>query len=96
MNVTPHKHETPSQAQRNVNQALRCAKCTGCLVEQQIREDTLTVAQWRCLNCGLIEEPGLVPNARRIAYTRSGKYSTPSAEVIRRRERLKEQQGDGW
>lgn len=62
-----------------------CLKCRGLQVYQTVSED-LTIHQYRCLNCGRIDEPGLVVNTRRIVYDRLGKYSDASAATIRRRQ----------
>ena len=71
---------------------MTCPKCQGLQLAQTLHED-LTIHQYRCLNCGRIDEPGLVPNTRRIAYERTGKYADPSANVLQRRGRPRKQAG---
>lgn len=42
----------------------RCPKCQGLQISERLREETLTIIQIHCLNCGRIEEPGLVPHSK--------------------------------
>ena len=42
----------------------RCPKCNGLQIEERLREETLVILQLHCINCGRIEEPGLVPNTK--------------------------------
>lgn len=69
-----------------------CVKCTGLQVRQVIREDA-TIIQYRCLNCGRIDEPGLVPNARVFTWG-MGQYTAAAQKA--RRDRKAEERGDAW
>jgi len=42
----------------------RCPKCHGLQIEERLREETPVILQLHCINCGRIEEPGLVPNTK--------------------------------
>lgn len=59
----------------------RCPKCSGLQIQERLREETLTIIQIHCINCGRIEEPGLVPH-RKIynGYATYGKAQWRSNE----------------
>jgi uncharacterized Zn finger protein len=42
----------------------RCPKCHGLQISERLREETQVILQLHCLNCGRIDEPGLVPNSK--------------------------------
>ena len=59
----------------------RCPKCQGLQIQERLREETLTILQLHCLNCGRVHEPGLVPH-RKIynGYATYGKAQWRSTE----------------
>jgi len=59
----------------------RCPKCNGLQIQERLREETLTIIQIHCLNCGRIEEPGLTPNTKIYnGYATYGKAQWRSTE----------------
>lgn len=62
-----------------------CPKCKGLQFAQTVIDD-LVIRQYRCMNCGRIDEPGLVPLTRRITYENSERRA-------RARERERERKG---
>ncbi len=91
MNATPHTTQPIDTKGEIMADTRECLKCKGLQLAQTVSDD-ITITQYRCLNCGRIDEPGLVPNTRRIVYERPGRYSDLSADNLRRRQRAKEKE----
>lgn len=63
MHTQTHNAQTPTLEPRMAILP-RCPKCNGLQISERLREETLTIIQIHCLNCGRIEEPGLVPHSK--------------------------------
>lgn len=40
---------------------MKCPRCAGLMTMEINPVDTITILQWRCINCGNLLEPDLVP-----------------------------------
>jgi len=69
--------------------ARTCPKCAGLQLKQIVSEDCV-ITQFRCLNCGRIDEPGLVPNFRIFTWG-MGQY-TKAAQAAAKAQRERDRQ----
>lgn len=61
---TPQRNAQTPTLKPQMSILPRCPKCSGLQISERLREETLTIIQIHCINCGRIEEPGLVPNTK--------------------------------
>ena len=80
MHTNTRNAQTPT-LERQMAILPRCPKCHGLQVQERLRAETLTILQIHCINCGRIEEPGLVPNTKIYnGYATYGKAQWRSTE----------------
>lgn len=63
---------------------MHCARCNGCVVQEQISDFHGTTAWYevvRCLNCGNIEDATIAANRSRLAHELSSEVPPPPSSI---------------